>query len=147
MEELQAVEEKFKKQLPQNMVAIMYSPWPSQEVVQLIRLMTWRFLTTNGASFFITSDNPVFLFGAFGLRHHEAELFFPVSKELALHGCWQPLVHGEPLIRDCPQKMVKEFNRRMGSLVDRFAYYHKEEWWIRDLSRNPDAYLSRIRWQ
>jgi hypothetical protein len=146
MEELRAVEEKFRKELPPNMIAIMYSPWPSQEVVQLIRLMAWRFLTTKGPSFFITTDNPVFLFHDFGLRHDEAELVFPISKELALHGCWQLFSPGEPWIREMPQKFVKEFNRRMATVVDRFVYYHKEEWWIRELACNPKAYLSRIRW-
>jgi hypothetical protein len=82
------------------------TPWPGREMTELIYYMAWRFCTTRGPSFFITSDNPAFIFECYGLRNDEAELVFPISSDLALHGCWQPLAPGEKPLRPLPQKLV-----------------------------------------
>ena len=50
-------------------------------------------------------------------------------------------------MRAFPQKLVKEFNRRVASTAERFVYYHKQEPWIRDLALKGQPRLNRIRWQ
>lgn len=108
--------------------------------------MKWRFLTTKGPSFFLTSDNPVVIFGSMGLGRNGSEFSFPISSQLLLHGTWVDIRHGEN--HAIPQKWVKEFNRRTASKSSRYLYYHIREVWVASLGDNPaeDSRLSRIQW-
>ena len=144
--EAAAIGEKFEKATPLEVLEKIRTPWPGREMTELIYFMAWRFLTTTGPSFFITSDNPAFFFECYGLKNNEAELVFPIASDLAVHGCWQPLKPGEKLVRPWPQKGVKEFNRRIANAATRFVFYCREQPWIRDIAQKKDPYLSRIVW-
>lgn len=108
--------------------------------------MKWRFLTTKGPSFFLTSDNPVVSFKSMGLGRNVSEFSFPISSRLLLHGTWVDIRHGEN--HAISQKLVKEFNRRTVSKSCRFLYYHIKEDWVKFLGDNPagDSRLNPIKW-
>jgi hypothetical protein len=144
--EADAIGAEFKEETPLQVLEKIRTPWPGREMTELIYFMAWRFFTTKGPSFFITSDTPAFFFECYGLKDDEAELVFPISSDLALHGCWQPLRRGEKLIRLLPQKLVKEFNRRIANAATRFVFYCQKQTWIRDIAQKKDPYLSRIIW-
>jgi hypothetical protein len=137
---------EFAEMPPPEVLDKIRTPWPGRELTELIYFMTWRFLTTKGPSFFITTDNPAFFFECYGLKNDQAELVFPISSDLALHGCWQPLKLGEMLMRPSPQKFVKEFNRRIANAATRFVFYRQKQPWVREITQKKDPYLSRIIW-
>jgi hypothetical protein len=144
--EAEAAEIKFSKQPPTEALKWINSPWPSEEMIGLIYLMTWRLLNTNGPFYFLTSDNPVFFFNCYGLKGAEAELVFPVSSDLALHGCWQPLRLNDKQLLKAPNKFVKEFNRRIANTGTRFVFYRQKAEWIRTLAQKIEPYLNKILW-
>jgi hypothetical protein len=114
-------------------------------MVQLVFGMTWRFVTTAGPSYFLTSDNPAFVFEALGLGRPGAELTFPISTTLALHGSWQ--FGPTDLVISTNQKTVKELNRRIARSATRFLYYHEKQDWVASISKqNDQSTLNRINW-
>jgi hypothetical protein len=137
---------KLSKQPPPEALKSINSPWPSEEMIASIYIMTWRFMTTSGPSYFLTSDNPVFFFRCFGLKGDEAELVFPISSDLLLHGCWQPSRPNEKQLFKAPQQLVKEFNRRIANAATRFVFFRQHAEWIRTVAQKTDPYLSKIRW-
>src|SRR5262249_45482969 len=121
-------EDKLKRTPPPEVVGQAREPWPSQEAVEVLFGMTWRFISTEGPSYFLTSDNPAFLFEGVGLENVESELTFPISSSLALHGCWQPA--GRDRVIPLPQKAVKALNRRAARSATRFIFYREHAEWI-----------------
>jgi len=87
--QLDGLAEKYKNELPDNIIEQIRTPWPSQQMIDLIYAMAWRVVETSGPSLFLTSDNPAFFFGAYGLGSEESEITFPLSTQRALHGCWR----------------------------------------------------------
>ena len=147
MGELDAVRKKYAGDPALLIQEQLRSPWPCEEVCELIFRMNWRLLRSSGPSYFMTSDNPAFFFSSMGLGKPESELSFPLSTELLLHGCWH---HGSVQCQhfDAKQKCVKEINRRTASSSTRFLFYHKQESWVAQLGdKNPDGHLlNRIPW-
>ena len=143
--EVDAVYQKFKLEPPSNIIEQLRTPWASQEMVNLIDAMTWRVVKASGPSFFLTSDNPAFFFGAYGLKSEEAELTFPLSSFWTLHGCWQGN-RGDLRFLRVNQKMVKEINRRVASTTSQFAFYNAREIWVHKLLTSPNPLLNRIIW-
>lgn len=137
------VEAKFSEQMPSEVMADMYSPWPTERVVDAIYGMHWRFAFATGGQQFVTTDNPAFFFTCYGLGSDESELTFPVSSDLAIFGSWRPL-HGDPFIR--VTQFVKEANRRLISDATRFVYHRSRAGWIPVVAAKDQPYLSRIRW-
>jgi hypothetical protein len=106
--------------------------------------MAWRFVATNGPSFFLTSDDPASFFGGFGLGDPKSELIFPISSEVALHASWQD--HPWREVRPVKQVIVKEFNRRIAVSASRFVFYHERAPWLPKVLENPIEKLSLIQW-
>ena len=143
--EADAAAESFERSPPPEVIERIRTPWPTEEMVQLVFGMTWRFVTTAGPSFFLTSDNPAFLFEGFGLGRPEAEFTFPISSALALHGSWQ--VGPSDTVITTNQRIVKELNRRIARTATRFLYYHKREDWVASVCQQSDqTTLNRIMW-
>ena len=88
----------------------------------------------------------MFFFNCYGLEGEEAELVFPISSDLALHGSWQPSKLNEKQLTKAPQQLVKEFNRRIANTANRFLFYRQKAEWIRTLAQKTDPYLSKIIW-
>jgi hypothetical protein len=142
--EADAYEKKFQNQPPSEVVKIVETPWPTQQPLAIIFSMEWRFLTTNGPTFFVTSDNPAYFFEAFGLGTKNSELAFPITSELLLHCSWQKM---RVPIRLAEQDLVKELNRRNASGASRFIFYHEDRDWLLSAGQHTVAQLSRINWQ
>jgi hypothetical protein len=88
--EADAAEARFTETTPTEVLERVRSPWPTQQMVQLVYNMTWRLIQTNAPFYFLTSDNPAFFFSGLGLASPDSEFNFPISSTLTLHGCWQP---------------------------------------------------------
>src|SRR5436189_143450 len=51
--EAEATEQKFQKQLPSQMTEIIETPWPFESMLLAIYSMWWRFLRSEGPSYFL----------------------------------------------------------------------------------------------
>jgi hypothetical protein len=145
LKEVEEAREKFKQQPPQALTEQIRSPWPSENVVNAIHSMTWRYLVSSGPIYFLTTDNPAFFFGAYGVGREEAELSFPISSNVCLLGNWQPGRDEEQFI-EVKQVAVKEMNRRNASTATRFLFYQEPAPWIETIAHKERPYLSRILW-
>jgi|SRR5688500_4397576 len=121
-------------------------PRPSQKVVEAIMQMTWRIITAPIGEMFLTSDNPVFYHGAFGIGRPESELRFPISPSLALHATRQPNPRGPLTYEPAPKEWVREFNRSVASGAHRLVFTHRKTSWVGKLLHRSNPYLFRLRW-
>lgn len=143
--EVDAVHQKLASKPPPEIAIQVREPWPSEGMLDAIYRMTWRVLVSAGPLYFITSDNPAFFFGAYGLATPKAELTFPISTTHCLHGCWQGKEQTLQFMR-AKQAFVKEANRRLASATERSAFYHESAPWLVKLLQKNDLYLSAIIW-
>lgn len=143
--EVDAAHVKFERNPPDEIMQQVREPWPSEGMLDAIYQITWRVLISAGPQYFITTDNPLFFFGAYGLGTPKAELCFPLSTTHALHGCWQR-VNADPVFLQATQKFVKEVNRRLASAAERLAFCHEQAPWLDRILQKKDPYLSVIRW-
>ncbi|CAN5737610.1 hypothetical protein BH18ACI4_BH18ACI4_14010 [soil metagenome] len=56
---------------------------------QVMYLMDWGFFRCSDAQEFITSDNPVVFSKGKGLKHDDAVIFFPLSRNTCLQAMWK----------------------------------------------------------
>lgn len=143
--QVDAIYEKYKCEPPAEVIKRIREPWPTGEMIELVQHMTWTVLETSGPSFFITCDNPVFYFRAYGLKNQDAEVCFPLSTRYALHCCWRK-TNTDVLFVSAPQSFVREINRRLASTTARFAFYHEHAEWVHRILSKESPRLSRIRW-
>lgn len=114
-------------------------------VAAYIKNLRWRVLISSGPQYFITTDNPAFIFNAYGLGKDKSELCLPLSTTHLLHGSWQSA--GSPLLFTPVRKVsVKEMNRRLASGAERIAFFHEPAPWLSAIVRKESPYLSIIRW-
>lgn len=98
--------------------------WTSSAVIELIFSMTWRIIKADDSNRFLTSDNPVFFDRGLGLQHRLVEISFPLASNVALHGSWQGPQEGLLFVQARPI-LVKEINRRVASIAERFLFFHE----------------------
>lgn len=144
LQEIETADKRCEEEVPQEVLDSFRLPWPSEKMVSVIYSMNWRFGTSDGPSYYLTSDNPAFFFESYGLGRPESKLSFPISSDLALFGTWQ--TSSLPLMFKAPQNMVKEVNRRVASIATRFLFYKERQEWVATLARKQTPYLSRIQW-
>jgi hypothetical protein len=146
LREVEEAREKLQQQPPQVVLDQIRSPWPSENVVNAIYAMYWRYLTApKGTLAFLTTDNPAFFFGSYGVGREESEISFPISSSICLLGNWQPGRDAE-LFLEAKTAAVKEMNRRNASTATRFLFYQEPEPWIATVAHKTKPYLSRILW-
>ncbi len=145
LQEADAVERKFSRQPPPEVLEKIREPWPSEGILRALFGMTWRVLVSTGPLYFITTDNPAFFFRAYGLAQPKSELSFPLSTTHALHGSWQPAV-AELVFLRATQPIVKEINRRLASETERLGFYHETAPWLLTMLAKKKPYLSVIQW-
>ena len=144
MDEIEAVEEKFKSELPEEIQCQMRSPWPSFDLVTLVHNMDWQLVTAPHGEFFVTSDNPMFFFESFGLGNPESEFTFPISSKLAIFGFRSSSVTlRSPVIS---KRFVREANRRIISAATQFVMSCRRVDWIPMMAHNRNLHLSQIPW-
>jgi hypothetical protein len=141
--EVADVSKKYQVTPPPEVMDQIRSPWPSDVVMDLVGGMHWHVWRATGEQKFITSDNPAFFFGGYGLGSDESELSFPLSSDLALHGS-RVRVGQAFTVLPVPTGHVKELNRRLASTTTRFAFYHKSSPWLVTLLQKERPFLSRI---
>jgi hypothetical protein len=143
--EIEVARAKFRQAPPTEIIEQVREPWPSVPMLDAIYRMTWRVVISRGPTYFISSDNPAFFFGAYGLGTANAELSFPLSSTHALHGCWQTA--GSDLsFLVAREQFVREINRRLASTTERLAFYHEPAPWLELILQKKGLYLSAIRW-
>jgi hypothetical protein len=145
MAELEKAEQTYRNEPPKEILEQIRIPWPSQQMIALVYSMSWRIVQSKGPSFFLTSDNPAFIFDAYGLGKPESELTFPIATDLALFGSWVGQQNSIIYLQE-KQRLIREANKRIASSAERFVFYHRKEEWIAKVSDNKKPYLSRIKW-
>lgn len=145
--EADRLRDKYAEDAPEAVVARIRSPWPTEQLFTLVARMTWRLLAAPTPQLrFVTSDNPAYFFGAWGLGREHSEFTFPVSSSLALLGSWQGS-EGSTISVTGKPNAVREVNRRMIAGAHRFIYSARREEWIERLAAKRDPCGSRFNWQ
>jgi hypothetical protein len=108
--------------------------YENPNVLNILFKMRWIFFTAFGRSAFITSDNPVFYPERLGLANLQAELSFPISKEIALWATW------DPRFIDCylpaNQNVINWINQNTTGNAGKFIISDSDEEWIYNLANN-----------
>ncbi|MBX3427581.1 MAG: DUF4238 domain-containing protein [Pirellulales bacterium] len=142
--ELDAVREKFSKNLPQQLVDQIRTPFWSERTVECIHNMAWHILPATPDQHFVTSDTPAHFFEGPGLCTKQSEFTFPISKDFALVGEHQ---RSWGTTFETPQlRLVKEVNRRVLSYVQRFAFSPHPHDWIRTVVQKKKPTVRQIVW-
>ena len=142
----QELQEQYKKALPPELMVRLREPWPSPNVAATLAAMTWRLGISEGPSFFLTNDNPLFFFECWGVGRAESEIAFTLSTTMVLHANLQ---QGRDLAYfPMPQALVKEINRRYAMSATRYLFYNRGEDWVKALSQKDrdTRELNRILW-
>lgn len=137
-------EKKYQENPPPDIHGKIRNPFPSNQLINLVFSMRWRFLQADGPSYFITSDNPVFFFECWGLGSPESEFTFPLSHDLAICGYRSTVQRSEEWVKS--QKLVREVNRRTAHAASRFVFYRKRVWWVAKIASKSNPELQRIYW-
>lgn len=144
--EVESSRVKLKAQPPRAVIESIRSPWPTEDMVNELFSLRWRFGVAPGPSFLLTSDNPVFFFTAYGVGHPESEITFPISSELVLFGDRQGRQSRSPEYVELSDRYAREVNRRVASEATRFIFHRETPDWLPVLANKKNPYLSRILW-
>ena len=140
--EIKEVLERFSAEPPKEIWLDNIPPEKTPRVVEAVSAMTWRFLTTDGASAFLSSDNPVFYFKGIGIGKPESEITFPISSHIVLWATWRAdLAEG---YFSTTRQVVKEVNRRTASIATRYLFHHQREDWVLSFAEKGRWLLNRL---
>jgi len=118
----------YKNDLVKDAWLKLLPPDMTPKSVKALSLMTWRFLTFDRESVFLTSDNPVFFFTNIGIGNEHSEVTFPISSNVALWATWrQDLEEG---YFHAKESQIHQINRRTVSIATRYVYYSDETDWV-----------------
>ena len=124
---------------------LLRGQWTTPLMVRTLLTMTWRITRTDLSNGFLTGDNPMFFHKTYGLRQKEAEITFPLSSRVALHGSWDGRKGGLEFVEARPT-LVKEINRRIVCNAGRFLFLHRNAEWVWTVADKPHIRLNRIQW-
>jgi hypothetical protein len=144
--QIDAAYEKFKVEPPEAIKAQIRDPRPTSAIVSAVLGMAWCILVASEPEFFITTDNPAFFHGAYGIGTENAELRFPLSPTHALHGTWTRDGRGLLSFHPARRDWVREFNRSIAWDASSLAFAHRKALWLTTLMHRPQPYLSRLVW-
>ena len=139
--EIEMAEKSLQSKTPKSIIEQIRQPWASEQMIGLVCAMPWRIARSTRLDFFLTSDNPVYFFEAYGIGTPKSELTFPISTDLALFAGWQGEQNSTTYIQSRPA-LVREANKRLISGAERFVFSHRLENWVAKISDNPKPYLS-----
>jgi hypothetical protein len=142
---LDDLESKYAIEPPPEVLEQIASPWPSTNIAEAVRTMTWRLVQIPRSHYVVTGDNPAYFFESLGLGRKESELTFPISPQLVLLGNRQGNP-GEALMAQASVSIAKELNRRLISGSERFVFSHKKAAWAATVALRPSPVLNRIQW-
>ena len=107
--------------------------------------MNWQVFTTDSSERFLTSDNPVFIGRAQGLKPPHGKFLFPLASKVALVGSWQG-PNRNLTFRPAYSPLIKEFNRYVVSGAHHWLYFHEKADWVRKMVQNPSTRVGRKPW-
>ena len=119
--------------------------WISPVMIDCISSMTWRVIKADDSHRFLTCDNPVFFDEGYGLKLPFGEFNFPLSSDVALHGSWRGL-RAELLFVQARPAQVKEIDRRVAFVAERFVFYHHNASWVSKVADKLSPKLTPIEW-
>jgi hypothetical protein len=141
-EEAERIRERLKSDTPSDMVLQLECPWPMNTWIEAIFSSHWYFVAANENVEFVTTDNPFFYFGCFGVGSGKAEFTFPISTRRALFGTNVPC--REKRGAKSMPALVRESNRRLISAATRFVFASEPHSWVRTVASKRKPYLSRV---
>ena len=115
------------------------------DVQDLIAEMNWQVLTANASEGFLTSDTPVFVGRAKGLKPPNGTFLFPLASWIALVGSWQTPQRSLAYL-SADSRFIREFNRYVSSGADRWLYYRERADWVIKVMKNPSIRVGREPW-
>ena len=143
--EVDRLESVWIQSPPPDVVNRIRSPWPTEKIVALVDSMVWRIVRATEDECFLTSDNPVCIFEAYGIGKPESEIAFPLAPDAALLASWRGPRRGLIEVPRWPAA-IREVNRRVVAGSDRFVFFHKNAQWVATLAEKQYLFLSRIQW-
>ena len=84
--------EQFLKQMPQQVLDQVRTPFWTERTVELIHNMAWHVVPAPSGTYFVTCDTPAHFFEGLGVGQQDSEFTFPISKGFALIGEHQRLL-------------------------------------------------------
>jgi hypothetical protein len=143
-EELDAVAEKYSKQMPEQILNQINTPFWSEKTVECIHNMAWHIIPAPPSMCFVTCDTPAHFFEGLGLGNSDSEFTFTISKTNALIGeqrhSWG-ITYEKSNVR-----VAKEVNRRILSAAERFVFSPRKGDWIEIVAQKTAPHLNLIRW-
>ena len=115
---------------------------PQSELPSYLVRMKWRFFVAPAGQGFLTGDNPIFYFKRLGIKHCAAEVYFPISTEIALVASWTEN-HKEGFF-PAPSQVVKEINRRTASFATESLFFCRSEDWVQRLLNKTERRFNSI---
>lgn len=144
LQELNRLESQYANTTPEYVQRLIRTPFVSEQLLECLHNMFWHILPAPPGTFFITSDTPAHYFEGMGLGNPKSEFTFPLSKGIALLGEHQ---HSHGMAYEKPDaQLVKEVNRRILSVTERFVFSPKNEPWIDSVAQKAYPFLTSIRW-
>lgn len=122
---------------------VFSSAWkPSNLIRLLLYLMTWRVLKSNTVDFVISE--PPMVFAGVGIRHPDAQVFFPLSSRYVLHISWlgSPSTIQRILI---PPSAARYVNKIFICKADRFVFFSQNCSKIAKLVKKKNFYDDKIK--
>ena len=142
--QLDTFEKRFADDPPPGVVNLIRSPWSFLNFVALLHDLTWR-LVVSGSERFVTGDNPLFFFDAYGIGTPHAEVCCPLSPSVALHMCRKGLP-GDFLVVSGRPVVVKEINRRIATSAVRFVFSSDSASWLPPVCGKPQPHFNSLNW-
>lgn len=133
-------ETKSYKQPPMLWDKVVAHPI-SDDLLDSLLSMQWSFFVTTDC-FFLTGDNPVFIFKSQGIREATSELVWPISPNVCLFAHRQQ--HGANQYFEVQPSIVRQVNGRISSNATRFVFSSTNEEWLQRFVCKDLFYLNRL---
>ena len=116
MDELARLHAKYEAEPPQEVESQVRDPLPTEVLFSAVASMKWWVIRAREPDHFVTSDSPAYFHSSYGVGQPRAEIRFPLSPQIAIHGSrvnrTGPGIEFVP--RFIERSWVREFNRSQG---------------------------------
>lgn len=133
---------KYAIDPPKDFWLDLINPSRTPNVIKLLQMMTWTFLTVDDYPAFLTCDNPIYYFPWMGMGQPNSEVTFPISSNIALLASWsRNIIDGYYPVK---AQSAREVNRRTASNATRFVYHCRQEKWIHKFINKPNHRIHKL---
>ena len=138
---LEELRQKYKADPPKDSWYSFIIQEGNARLITAIANMRWTFIYSKSYDYFISCDNPVFLFHEVGIAGSEkSELTFPLSSKIALLANWS---EGKTCFRDGSSYEIQQINKRTLSNAKKYIYSAQNFDWI-DILLNKKKLMLRF---